>query len=117
VIKDQEIVHGLIKHLSQRAAETLRQDGRKAERLTLEFTFADRTSRVERMHLQASTDEPTELMAAAEELAPKMMLDKAVQSISVHISSVAARPLRQRQEPERVDATLVSAAHALACAR
>lgn len=115
VITGAEISHRLIKHLSQRAADTLRQNGRKARRVTLELTYGSGTSRVERMHLRAPTDDPQELIAAAEVLILKMPLDTVVESLSVRVSSVAARPLRH--EPECVESTVVSASHALACAR
>jgi nucleotidyltransferase/DNA polymerase involved in DNA repair len=115
VIAGPEIAHGIIKHLSQRAADTLRQNGRKARCITLELTYADGTSKMERLHLGAPTDEPRELMAASEELIVKMPLNTAVQSMSVHVSSVAARSLGK--ERECIEPTLVSAAHALACAR
>ena len=113
-IRAQEILQGLIRHLSQRAAETLRQNRRKAQRLTLELTYTDGMASVERMHLGVPTDDSLELIAAGEQLILKMALDRTVQSISLHVSSVAAESLRQ--VPQHIESTPVTAAHALACA-
>jgi hypothetical protein len=64
-VPDAEVVAGLISHLSHRAAEELRRNGRQAKFVRLTVTYQDSNAASERARLARLTDDAGEILAAA----------------------------------------------------
>jgi len=68
VVRDAEIVTGLIRHLSQRAAEELRTNDRQAKFVRLTVCYQDGSSTSERTRLPGLTQEAGEILECATRL-------------------------------------------------
>jgi hypothetical protein len=67
-VRDAEIVTGLIRHLSQRAAEELKTNDRQAKFVRLTVCYQDGSSASERARLPGLTQESGEILEAAARL-------------------------------------------------
>jgi hypothetical protein len=88
-VADEEILGGMIEHVSRRAGEALAKNGRQAKGIGLRLAYADGAATVHRMPLARATSDPGELLAAALELfARAEVRDVLVESVDLKVTSV-----------------------------
>ena len=95
-VADEEIVGGMIAHMSRRAGETLRANGRKAKAIGLRLVYADGVAMLRRMRLARPTSDAGELLAAGMELLGQAETRcAAVASVKLKVTSVHAEAVTE----------------------
>ena len=98
-LHDEEVVEGLIAHLSRLAARTLREEARQARSVSLYATHADGTVCSGNRRLSGLTQDPAVLFEEGRilyERLPKRAAQLA--NLELRVSSIAAETLAERSE-------------------
>lgn len=96
-LRDDEVVEGLIAHLSRLAARTLREEARQARSVSLYATHADGTACSGSRRLSGLTQDPGVLFEESRILYQRLPRHAAqLANLELRVSSIAAETLEER---------------------